>query len=206
MRAFPGLGGVMLLVYASLTAAAEPAAPPKPDIARGQQIASSVCAACHGPDGNSANPTFPVLAGQHADYIVTQLGAFKSGARPNPIMQGMAAGLSPEDMRNVAAWFESRKPAPHFAHDKALVERGQEIWRGGVAATDVPACAGCHGAAGHGIPAQFPRLAGQYPELSLVWLKAFAAGTRPNPVMGAIAAKLSEGDMKALAEYISGLR
>ena len=206
MRAFTGLGGVMLLVYASLTAAAEPPAPPKADLARGQQIAASVCAACHGADGNSVNPMYPVLAGQHEDYIVAQLKAFKTDARPNPIMKGMAAGLSEDDMRNVAAWFDSRKPVPHFAHDKALVERGQQIWRGGVAATEVPACAGCHGAAGHGVPAQFPRLAGQYPDLSLGWLKAFAAGTRPNAVMGAIAAKLSENDMKALAEYISGLR
>ncbi|HEX6635597.1 MAG TPA: c-type cytochrome [Usitatibacter sp.] len=194
----------MLLVYASLSPAAETAAP-KPDLARGQQIASTVCAGCHGADGNSPAPTFPVLAGQHADYIAAQLAAFKSGARPSPIMQPMAAGLSPEDMRNVAAWFDSRKPAQHFAHDKALVQRGQEIWRGGVAEMNVPACAGCHGAAGHGIPSQFPRLAGQYADLSFGWLKAFAAGTRPNPVMGPIASKLTEGDMKALAEYISGL-
>lgn len=204
MRAFTGLAGVMLLVYASLSPAAETAAP-KPDLARGQQIASTVCAGCHGADGNSPAPTFPVLAGQHADYIAAQLAAFKSGARPSPIMQPMAAGLSPEDMRNVAAWFDSRKPAQHFAHDKALVQRGQEIWRGGVAEMNVPACAGCHGAAGHGIPSQFPRLAGQYADLSFGWLKAFAAGTRPNPVMGPIASKLTEGDMKALAEYISGL-
>lgn len=205
MRAFTGLAGVMLLVYASLTPAAETAAA-KPDRARGQQIASTVCAACHGADGNSVVPTNPVLAGQHADYIAAQLMAFKSGARPSPIMQGMAAGLSPEDMRNVAAWFDSQKPVPHFAHDKALAERGQQIWRGGVAATDVPACAGCHGAAGAGIPSQFPRLAGQYADLSLTWLKAFATGARPNPVMGQVASKLSENDMKALAEYISGLR
>jgi len=205
MRAFTGLAGVMLLVYASLANAAEGDSA-KPDLARGRQIASSVCAACHGADGNSAAPTFPVLAGQHADYIVTQLMAFKSGARPSPVMQGMAAALSPEDMRNVAAWFDSRKPAAHFAHDKALAERGQQIWRGGIAGVDVPACAGCHGAAGAGIPSQFPRLAGQYADLSLGWLKAFATGARPNPVMGPIASKLSENDMKALAEYISGLR
>jgi len=201
-----GLAGVILVVYATLASGAEAEAAAKPDIARGQQIASTVCAACHSADGNSVVPVNPVLAGQHADYIVTQLTAFKSGTRPSPIMQGMAGGLSPEDMRNVAAWFESRKPAAHFAHDKALVERGEQIWRGGVKALEVPACAGCHGAAGHGIPSQYPRLAGQYPDLSLGWLKAFAAGTRPNPVMGQIAAKLSENDMKALAEYISGLR
>jgi cytochrome c553 len=201
-----GLAGVMLLVYASLVSAAEGEAPAKPDLARGKQIASTVCVACHGADGNSVVPTNPVLAGQHADYIAAQLAAFKSGARPSPVMQAMAAALSPEDMRNVGAWFASQKPAGHFAHDKALVERGERIWRGGVPATDVPACAGCHGAAGHGIPSEFPRLAGQYPDLSLGWLKAFAAGTRPNPVMGQIAAKLSENDMKAVAEYISGLR
>ena len=201
-----GLAGVMLLVYASLVSAAEGEAPAKPDLARGKQIASTDCEACHGADGNSVVPTNPVLAGQHADYIAAQLAAFKSGARPSPVMQAMAAALSPEDMRNVGAWFASQKPAGHFAHDKALVERGERIWRGGVPATDVPACAGCHGAAGHGIPSEFPRLAGQYPDLSLGWLKAFAAGTRPNPVMGQIAAKLSENDMKAVAEYISGLR
>ncbi|HEX3096893.1 MAG TPA: c-type cytochrome [Usitatibacter sp.] len=196
----------MVLVYAGLSTAAENAAPAKPDVARGKQIASTVCVACHGADGNSVVPTNPVLAGQNADYIAAQLAAFKSGARPSPIMQGMAAPLSPEDMRNVGAWFESQKPVGHFAHDKALAERGQQIWRSGVKATDVPACAGCHGAAGHGIPAQYPRLAGQYPDLSLGWLKAFASGARPNPVMGQVASKLSENDMKAVAEYISGLR
>jgi cytochrome c553 len=206
MRALMGLAGVMVLVYAGLSAAAENPAPAKPDVARGKQIASTVCVACHGADGNSVVPTNPVLAGQSADYIAAQLAAFKSGARPSPIMQGMASPLSPEDMRNVGAWFESQKPTGHFAHDKALVERGQEIWRSGVKATEVPACSGCHGAAGHGIPAQFPRLAGQYPDLSLGWLKAFASGARQNPVMGQIAAKLSENDMKAVAEYISGLR
>jgi cytochrome c553 len=206
MRALMGLAGVMVLVYAGLSTAAENAAPAKPDVARGKQIASTVCVACHGADGNSVVPTNPVLAGQNADYIAAQLAAFKSGARPSPIMQGMAAPLSPEDMRNVGAWFESQKPVGHFAHDKALAERGQQIWRSGVKATDVPACAGCHGAAGHGIPAQYPRLAGQYPDLSLGWLKAFASGARPNPVMGQVASKLSENDMKAVAEYISGLR
>lgn len=196
----------MLVVYASLAAAAPSDALPKPDLERGKQIAATACVACHGADGNSVVPANPVLAGQHAGYIATQLAAFKSGTRLNPIMQGMAAGLSPEDMRNVAAWFEAQKPAPHFAHDEALVTRGEQIWRAGVKATDVPACAGCHGAAGHGIPAQYPRLAGQYPDLSLGWLKAFASGARPSPVMGEVASKLSENDMKAVAEYISGLR
>jgi len=194
----------MLVVYASL-AAAEDAAP-KPDLARGKQIASSVCVACHGADGNSVVPANPVLAGQHGDYIAAQLAAFKAGTRPSPIMQPMAAGLSPEDMRNVGAWFESQKQTPRFAHDKALVQRGEQIWRSGVPATNVPPCAGCHGATGLGIPSQYPRLAGQFPDLSVGWLKAFASGARPNPVMSQVAVKLSENDMKAVAEYISGLR
>lgn len=192
----------MLVVYASL--AAEPQA--KPDLARGKQIASTVCVACHGADGNSVVPANPVLAGQQGDYIAAQLAAFKAGTRMSPIMQPMAAGLSPEDMRNVGAWFESQKQTARFAHDKALAERGREIWRGGVPATNVPACAGCHGATGLGNPAQYPRLAGQFPDLTLGWLKAFATGARPNPVMSQVAAKLSENDMKAVAEYISGLR
>jgi cytochrome c553 len=193
----------MAAVYASLAAAEAPA---KPDLARGKQIAGSVCVACHGADGNSVVPANPVLAGQHGDYIAAQLAAFKAGTRPSPIMQPMAAGLSPEDMRNVGAWFESQKQTPRFAHDKALAQRGEKIWRGGVPATNVPACAGCHGATGLGVPSQYPRLAGQFPDLTLGWLKAFASGARPNPVMGQVAEKLSENDMKAVAEYVSGLR
>ena len=204
MRALPLFAGFMALVYATIAGAAEPAA--KPDIERGRQLAGSVCAACHGADGNSTAAANPRLAGQNAGYIATQLAAFKSGARPSPIMQAMAAPLTPEDMQAVAAYFETQKPSPQAARDKALVERGQQIWRGGIKSLGVPACAGCHGAAGHGIPAQFPRLAGQYADLTLGWLKAYAAGTRPHAVMGPIASKLNENDMKALAEYAQGLR
>ena len=197
----------MALVYASIAAAEAPAAAPtRPDLARGQQLASTVCAACHGADGNSVVPANPRLAGQRADYIALQLAAFKAGVRQNPIMQGMAAGLSPEDMQNVGAYFASQKPADMVAHDKALAQRGQVIWRGGIKSQGVPACAGCHGAAGNGIPAQYPRLAGQYPDLTLGWLKAYATGTRPHPVMSEVAGKLNENDMKAVAEYAAGLR
>jgi cytochrome c553 len=205
MRALTGFAGFISLVYATIAGAA-PEAVAKPDMARGQQLATTVCAACHGADGNSAAPTFPRLAAQNAGYIVTQLAAFKSGARPSPIMQPMAAGLSPEDMQAVGAYYEMQKPREQAARDKALVERGQQIWRGGIKATGVPACAGCHGAGGHGIPTQFPRLAGQYSDLVLGWLKAYATGGRPHAVMGPIAAKLSENDMKAVAEYAQGLQ
>ena len=205
MRVFTGFAGLIALVYASV-AGAESNAVAKPDVERGKQIATAVCAACHGPNGVSTAPTNPHLAGQSGDYIALQLAAFKSGARPNPIMQGMAAALTPEDMRNVGAYFESQKPVEGVARDKALAQRGQQVWRGGIKAIGVPACAGCHGAAGHGIPAQYPRLAGQYPDLTLGWLKAYATGARPHSVMGPIAAKLSENDMRAVVEYATGLR
>jgi cytochrome c553 len=194
----------MALVYASAFAAEPPA--PKADLERGKQIASTVCAACHGADGNSTAPVNPNLAGQHGGYIAAQLAAFKSGARPSPIMQGMAAGLSPEDMANVGAWFETQKPAPQAARERAGLDRAQKIWRMGIKSAGVPACGGCHGAAGHGIPVQYPRLAGQHADLSLGWLKAYASGARPHAVMGPVASRLDEADMKALANYISGLR
>ena len=206
MRVFTGLAGLMAVVYASLAMGEGPAPAAKPDLARGQQLASTVCVACHGADGNSSNPMYPRLAGQNAGYIAAQLAAFKAGTRPNPIMQGMAAPLSPEDMQSVGAYFASQKPADMFAHDKALAQRGQEIWRAGIKSQGVPACASCHGAAGHGIPTQYPRLAGQYPDLTAAWLKAYASGTRPHAVMGLVAAKLNDNDVKALAEYAAGLR
>jgi cytochrome c553 len=197
----------MAVVYASIAGAAEsPSAAPKVDMERGKQIATTVCAACHGAEGVSTAPANPHLAAQHAEYIAAQLAAFKSGARPSPIMAGMAAGLSPEDMASIGAWYQSQKPVASAAHDKAMALRGQQIWRGGVKSTGVPACAGCHGAAGKGIPSQYPRLAGQHAELTFGWLRAYANGTRPHPVMGTVALKLSEPDMKAVSEYAAGLR
>ena len=206
MRVLAGFAGLMAVVYASVAPAAAPAAVPKADLERGKQIATTVCAACHGPDGNSPLPANPSIAGQHGEYVASQLAAFKSGVRPSPIMQGMAAGLSPEDMRNLGAFYETQKPAQRMARSKATVARAQQIWRSGLKSVGVPACAGCHGAAGHGIPAQYPRLAGQHPEQSLAWLKAYASGARPNAVMTPVASRLSEADMQALSDYIAGLR
>ena len=206
MRVFTGFA-LMALVYASAFAADAPApAAPKPDLERGKQIATTVCAACHGPDGNSIAPANPNLAGQHASYIAAQLAAFKAGTRPNPIMQGMAAGLTPEDMISVGTYYQDQKSKGLVAKDRAAVALAQKIWRSGVKSAGVPACAACHGAAGHGIPAPYPRLAGQHPELSYAWLKAYASGERPSPVMGPIASRLDETEMKALADYIAGLR
>ena len=204
MRLSLGFAGLMSLVYAGAVCAAD--APAKPDLERGKQLATTVCAACHGADGRGTAPTNPNLAGQHAEYIATQLAAFKSGARPSPIMQGMAAGVSPEDAAAVGAYYASQKPVESMAKDKALAQRGEKLWRAGMKGVNAPACAGCHGAAGHGIPAQYPRLAGQNADLIEGWLKAYGSGARPHPVMSPIAAKLSENDAKALAQYISGLR
>jgi len=204
MRLSLGFAGFMSLVYAGALCAAD--APAKPDLERGKQLVTTVCSACHGTDGRGTAATNPNLAGQHADYIAAQLAAFKAGTRPSPIMQGMAAGLSPEDMKSVGAYYSSQKPVESMARDKALAQRGEKLWRAGIKGINAPACAGCHGAAGHGIPAQYPRLAGQNADLVEGWLKAYATGARPHAVMSPIAAKLSENDAKALAQYISGLR
>jgi cytochrome c553 len=206
MRSFTGFAGLMALVYAAAASAAAPAALPKADLARGKQIATTVCAACHGAEGMSVAPANPHLAGQHGDYIAAQLAAYKSGARANPIMSGMAAALTPEDMQNVGAYYAAQKPVASMSRDKALAQRGQQVWRGGVKKTGVPACAGCHGAAGRGIPSQYPALAGQSAELTAGWLKAYATGSRAHPVMSEVAAKMSEADIKAVSEYIVGLR
>ena len=187
---------------------------PKSDPATVQKIVTQVCAACHGADGNSAQPANPNLAGQHADYTLKQLVNFKSqgdkpAERSNPIMAGMVANLSAEDMRNLAAYFENQKPRPRTARDPQLVKLGQTIYRGGVAARGVAACTACHGPSGAGVPAQFPRLAGQYADYTAAQLKAFRAGERandPNRMMRTLAEKLSDREIAALAEYIAGLR
>jgi cytochrome c553 len=204
---------VMLLVGTLISPAAT-AQGDQADLAKGQQISTQVCAACHAPDGNSAIAVNPVLAGQHADYTRKQLMNFKSqngkpAERANPIMAGMAAALSDEDVRNVAAYFESQKPKPRAARDAQLVKQGQAIYRGGNLSRNVAACTACHGPNGAGMPAQFPRLAGQFPEYIAAQLKAFRSGERGNDAnraMRAVAEKLSDKEIAAVAEYISGLR
>lgn len=185
----------------------------KPDLAKGQQIATQVCAACHGNDGNGTAPANPKLAGQHADYMYKQLQNFKakSGAaapeRANAVMAGFAAALSDADMRNVSAYYAGQKLKPAAARNKATVEEGQRIYRGGIATKQIPACAGCHSPNGAGIPAQYPRLAGQYSEYTEAQLISFRQGARKNSAqMAAIAARLSDSEVKAVSDYIAGLR
>lgn len=198
-------------VLAVPAAAAE--LPAKPDLAKGQTIVSQSCAACHGADGNSPTPANPKLAGQGAEYIEKQLHNFKAvqGKKPgreNAIMAGMAANLSPDDMRNVAAYLADQKPKGGVSRSRELVFAGQRLYRAGNAATGLPACAGCHGPSGAGVPAQYPRLSGQHAEYTAAQLKAFHDNQRTNDtnrMMRSIAAKMSEAEMRAVSDYIAGL-
>ena len=184
-----------------------PAAPAKPDLARGEASYAAVCASCHGADGNSAIPGNPKLSQQHPEYLVKQLQEFKSGTRKNAIMQGFAAALSEADMRNIAYWATSKKAKAGFASDKELVVLGEKIYRGGVADRQIAACAGCHSPTGAGIPSQYPRLAGQHAEYTAAQLTSFRDGIRKNSLqMNQVASKLNDREIKALADYVAGLR
>jgi cytochrome c553 len=194
-------------LFAGPVLAEEAKGPAKPDAAKGATIAGGVCAACHTSDGSRGIATNPILQGQHADYLVKQLAEFKSGKRDNAIMKPMASTLSDDDMRNVAAFYASKTAKPGAAKNKDSVELGRKIWRGGIADKQVPACAGCHGPAGAGLPAQYPRLGGQHQEYVQPQLVLFRAGKRANsPQMTAIAARMSDAEMAAVADYIEGLK
>ncbi|NDY91199.1 c-type cytochrome [Ideonella livida] len=198
----------MLALSASSSFAEGAKAPAKPDLARGQEIATTVCAACHTSDGTRGLSANPILQGQHADYLVKQLHEFKSGKRANGVMQGMAATLATdEDVRNVAAFFASKPALAGASKNKDTIALGEKIYRGGIAAKGVPACAGCHSPNGAGIPAQYPRLGGQHVEYLDAQMNAFRAGTRANsPQMMTIAAKMSDKEIQAVTDYIAGLR
>jgi cytochrome c553 len=191
--------------------AAAPAAqaPLKPGDASAGQTKSAACAACHGMDGNSASAQFPKLAGQHASYIVRQLELFKSGKRVNPIMAGMAAPLSEQDMRDIAAYFASKTSLPGVA-DAKLVPLGEAYYRSGDAKDGVPACMACHGPDGRGNPgSQYPQLGGQHADYVALRLKAFrdgsAGGDDRTKIMEAIAKNLNDSEIGAIASYVEGL-
>lgn len=196
------------------SASLDAAEPAKADPTKGQSIANKTCAACHGADGNSPTPANPKLAGQIQEYLHKQLANFKTVAgkkpdRESPIMNGMVASLSAEDMRNVAAYFAAQPASAGAARNKDTLALGRRIWRGGDIAKGLPACAGCHGAGGAGVPAQYPRLAGQYPGYTEAQLNAFRSGGRSNDankMMQGIAAKMSDPEIRAVADYIAGLR
>ena len=197
-------GAVAALVVASAAPAQD----------KSQSIASQVCAACHAADGNSVAAANPKIAGQIAEYLQKQLRDFKAqdGKKPlreSAIMNGMVANLSDQDMKGLAAFYAGQAQKPAAAADKDLATLGQKLWRGGDSQHGIPACAGCHGPAGAGIPAQFPRLSGQFAEYVAAQLTAFREGKRTNDqngVMRGVAAHMNDGQIRAVAEYVAGLR
>lgn len=216
-RAYPAVVKslfVALLAVASCANAAEDKTAVKADPAKGEALFNTgdasrnvtACIACHGAAGNSTIALNPKLAGQGGPYIHKQLADFKSGARNNPVMTPIAKALNEQDVQNLIAYLAKQKPAPGAAKNKDTVELGKKIFRGGIAEKNVPACAACHSADGHGIPAQFPRLAGQHQDYTAAQLTAFRAGTRKNDQMNKIASRMSDQEIQAVADYVAGLK
>lgn len=192
--------------FAAEGAKPAPAVAAKPDLAKGE-ASFAVCAACHAADGNSSIPVNPKLAQQHPEYLVKQLQEFKSGKRANAIMSGFSAMLSDDDMRNISYWLAAKPAKPGFSKDKEMVALGERIYRGGIADRQVPACAGCHSPNGAGIPSQYPRMGGQHADYTAAQLTAFRDGVRKNNLqMTQVSAKLNDREIKAVSDYIAGLR
>ena len=194
----------LLLVGTSLQASEQ-----GPDLARAKPLAEGICAGCHMADGNSQLPANPKLAGQVPEYLYKQLREFKSGVRENAVMNAMVAALEDEDMKALAYHFASQELQPEVAKNLDTIEQGQTIWRAGIASKGVPACAACHGPTGAGLPAQYPRLSGQFADYTLLQLQAFRDGGRsndPNAMMRSIALKMTDAEMRAVADYAAGLR
>jgi len=169
-----------------------------------------VCGACHGPNGNSVNPAWPSIAGQHAPYILKQLRAFKSGARTNVLMTGQAMMLSDDDMLNLAVYYEAQVVAAKAVTEPRTVAKGEALYRGGNKESNAAACIACHGPHGKGNPAaKYPAISGQYAVYAAQQLRNYANGTRktdaPTRVMRDIASRLSEDEITAVASYIQGL-
>lgn len=201
------LAALLALPVASTWAADAAAPAAKPDLVKGEASYGAICASCHNADGNSSIAENPKLAQQHPEYLIKQLQEFKSGKRKNAIMQGFAATMTDDDMKNVAYWATSKKAKAGFAKEKDLVTMGERIYRGGISDRQVPACAGCHSPNGAGLPSQYPRLGGQHSEYTASQLTAFRDGVRGNNLtMTQVAAKLNDKEIRAVADYIAGLR
>ena len=203
------------LMSFSVAWANEEKAPAAADPAKGSTLYSNgdpsrgilACVACHGAAGNSTITQNPKLAGQHEAYIQKQLHNFKGPDRNNAIMTGIAKALGEDDVRNIAAFLEQQKPAPGSARNKNTVDLGKKIYRAGIAEKHVPACAGCHGPNGAGIPAQYARIAGQHQDYTIAQLTNFRTGTRANSAqMTAVGKRMSDEEMQAVADYIAGLK
>jgi cytochrome c553 len=186
----------------------------KGDASRGKGIAETVCVGCHGADGNSPSSANPKLAGQHADYLYKQMKEFKSANgkpadRVNPVMNGMIAAYDESQMRDIATHFAAQTQKGEASKLRETIEQGQKLYRAGDMSKGLPACAACHGPTGSGIPAQFPRIGGQFAEYTEAQLKGFRDGSRandPNKMMRMVALKMTDAEIKAVADYIAGLR
>jgi cytochrome c553 len=199
----------------SIASANETVAAAKPDPVKGEALYSNgdaarglvACVSCHGAAGNSTISVNPKLSGQHEAYVVKQLNDFTTPARNNAVMSTFAKMMNADDMKNVAAYLSTQKPKAGAAKNKDIVELGKAIYRGGIAEKNVPACAGCHSPTGAGIPAQFARLAGQHQDYTVAQLTSFRTGARKNsPQMVTIAKRMSDDEMKAVADYVAGLK
>ncbi len=165
------------------------------------------CVSCHGANGNSTITVNPKLAAQHEGYIYKQLVNFTTADRNQAVMTTYAKMLTDEDKHNIAAYLATQQQKPGAAKDKDTVELGKKIYRGGIAEKNVPACASCHGAAGAGIPVQYPRIGGQHQDYTVAQLGLFKSGARKNsPQMSIIAKRMSDDEMKAVADYVAGLK
>lgn len=206
MRKF--IGAIFAAFFITASALADGLVQGDADAGKAKSI---TCAACHGGDGNSVNPVWPSIAGQHATYIVKQLQAFKSGARNEPLMLGQVMMLSDEDMNNLAVYYSGMAAAPRAVSDPAVIERGERLYRGGDSKMATSACIACHGPKGHGNPAAgVPSIRGQYAVYAAAQLRNYANGTRssdgPTRVMRDIAETLSEEDIVAVSSYMQGLQ
>jgi len=206
---------IAMLAVSSLAGAAEGAKAVKADPAKGEAIYANgdasrnipACVACHGAAGNSTIVQNPKLAAQHESYTYKQLSNFRTPERNNPIMTPIAKAMTEEDMHNIAAWLDKQESKPGAAKNKASIDLGKKIYRGGIAEKNVPACASCHGANGAGIPAPYARLAGQHQEYTAAQLTAFRGGARNNSQqMTMISSRLSDAEIAAVSDYIAGLK
>jgi cytochrome c553 len=187
----------------------------KADAAKGATLFDSgdaargvpACASCHGAAGNSTIAMNPKIGGQFEAYVYKQLVDFTSPTRNQPIMTAYAKALTDDEKKNIAAYLAAQKPAPGAARNKDTVELGRKIYRGGIADKSVAACASCHGATAAGIPVKYPRLAGQHQDYTVAQLEAFKSGARSNSVeMTTLAKRLTTDEMKAVADYIAGIK
>jgi len=210
-RFLPLLAGVAI---SASVFAADHAPTTQGDPAKGQQIVSAVCVACHNADGNSTIATNPKLAGQHPEYLIKQMKNFKSdGGKPaeriSPVMNAMVAAYSEDQMRDIAAFLSTQERKGEVAKNPETIDFGRKLFRAGDQSKGLPACAACHGPSGAGIPAQYPRIAGQFAEYTEAQIRGFRAGERTNDsnkMMRLVTIKMTDAEIKAVSDYVAGLR